>query len=220
MALNIDFSVSGLTEVGTLISGLKKQFQFAGSQALNDTAFDIRREQIGTINRVFTKPVAFVKKSPRVKKATKTNLVARVFMDERIAFRLVQQVKSGDRVQRAAAYKLRQLGYISSDEFTVYNDDLTNAAGNLTLATWKKIFTALSSSGTGNYFLATINGTKAIWVRRGRGKKKIRPLVFIVRRSPQYQAILPWVEVGQTVMQEKFDGYWDTRLRAALASAR
>lgn len=203
------------------IVAVERQMPYATSVALNSTAFDVRDAHTQEIARVFHTPVPFVRRAPKVEKASKRRLLASVYIDPRVEEALAHHVAGGARLPRDVARVLRGLGVLRGGEYTTYAPGYTNAAGNLTRARWTKILDALRKRGsTQPYFAATIRGTKAIWIRKGRGAKKVAPVVYIVGAAPVYRRRFDFHGIGHRVAGSRFAAHFDRALDRAMSGAR
>lgn len=103
----------------------KKQLPFATMLALNDAMFDTREAWKAAMPQVFDQPTPFTTNAVLYKKATKTNLVAEVYLrneagDATSPSRyLIQQVEGGARREKPFEHLLRQAGILGADEFVI-----------------------------------------------------------------------------------------------------
>lgn len=59
--------------------------------------------------------------------------------------------------------------------------------------------------GTENYFLGKPGGKPlGVWQRYGRGKKKVKPILIFVDKTPQYKKRLPFFETAEKVVPQIF----------------
>ncbi len=215
--IQFDVKVRGLKSARALFDGMAKQLPYATSVALNATAFDVRAEEKNEITRAFDNPVPFVRNSPRVEKSTKRALSAAVYIDERIQQALVHQVEGGPRLPRDVARKLRSMGILRGNEYTTYNPEFTNSRGNLTLARWRKILAEVNQPG-GKFFVDPKR--KSIWIKRGRGGRQARPIVFITARRPTYRQRFDFYGTAQRTVSRVFDANFDRAMARAVRTAR
>lgn len=84
----------------------KKQIPFAAASALNSTAFKIRRDEQRAMDKHLDRPTPFTKRGVRVRKATKRNLIAYVYIAEIQAGYLKYAVHGGRRKPNKRAIPL------------------------------------------------------------------------------------------------------------------
>jgi len=220
MPIDLDVKVSGLKELQSFLGGYAKQLPFATSKALNDTAFQVRLAEKKEIADFVDKPKPFVANSPRVEKSTKRNLVAKVYIDERIEDVLAHHVYSGPRAPRAAESRLRRRGMIRPGEFVVYSNTFLDSYGNITYARWKLIFEALENR-TGNYFIMTTRrGVKGIWIRYGKGRGAVKLVAAIVSNHPRYNKRFGFYTEAQKIFDRRFSANFDKAIDKAIRTAR
>lgn len=140
--------------------------RFATAQTLTQVAFDARRAVQKMLHRRLEIKKTFLPKSVVVVKATKQNLEAVIgFMDRA---KLVQLLEEGGR-RRA----------VGSRNIAIPQAARTKS-GRVTKA--RRPAALLAKGG----FIATINGTKGIWMRQGRGAKTKIRLMYSLERTTKY----------------------------------
>lgn len=103
----------------------KKQLPFATMLALNDAMFDVRKDWAEQMPIVFDLPTPFTRNAVLFKKATKTNLVAEVFLRNEAGDAtppsryLNREVTGGAREEKPFEHLLRSVGVLAADEFVV-----------------------------------------------------------------------------------------------------
>ena len=160
-----------------------------------------------TINSTFLKP------------ATESRLITRVgFKDYSstgvpAAKYLNPQVAGGLRNPKPFESRLRSAGLLGSNQFAVPTGNAPlklNSYGNLTGAAYVQILSRLSAMReagyTANrtnsaqsqrkrkavdYFVAEINGNKALWARKGKNNRGIVPVFHFIGKAPSYSARFP-----------------------------
>lgn len=173
----------------------KKQVPFAAMKALNDVAFDIQRTEQREVVQHIDRPTRWTKTGFRVKKASKRNLTAEVFIPPDRWRYMRYQVAGGTRgglsnvpVQAALnAYGSMRRGYL---------------AGRLKRK---------------NTFSGTVRGVSGVFERLPGNRLK---LIAAYESSATYTAIFPFHEIGERVARRKFIGYYRAALARALATAR
>lgn len=116
----------------------QKQLPFATANALNDALFDVRDDWKDNIGQVFDRPTALTQNAVLVKKATKRELVAEVFLRNEASKGtppsryLFPQAAGGNRFQKPFEQLLFRAGVIGKDEFVVPARGFPlDAAGNI-----------------------------------------------------------------------------------------
>lgn len=214
----------GIKTVGNLRRAIawaeaaEKQLAFSQSQGINDTAFDVKTAfEKGTLG-AFHQPVKFTQKAFLVVKAKKRNLVGVIY---------AQNAKGKDR-NRYLRFGVRggvrpQKGFERYFEKGVKNDGTipsgsyfwpghhvkVNAAGNVTMATLKKIGKGLTGQGTksrsgskerGGFFIGTPrnnNLSPGIWRR---SREQLFPYFIATTDKPDYKQRFNMQRIGQTVV--------------------
>jgi hypothetical protein len=201
---------------------MTKQLPFAISQALNRTAFDMRDAMNGATRQYFKNPVPFTQRAFLVNRSSKRNLEAEVYAERRRARYLRTLISGGDRGQKPV-----ELRYLAKAEATMPKGsrlvpatvNLT-AAGNVSLATLKRIEGQIATKGKNSVFLGRPDGASrppGVYQRTAKGK--LRPLFIAVPRA-RYEKIFPMAEIGQKVIDRRFGDYLRSSLEKAVASAR
>jgi hypothetical protein len=201
---------------------MTKQLPFAISQALNRTAFDMRDAMNGATRQYFKNPVPFTQRAFLVNRSSKRNLEAEVYAERRRARYLRTLISGGDRGQKPV-----ELRYLAKAEATMPKGsrlvpatvNLT-AAGNVSLATLKRIEGQIATKGKNSVFLGRPDGAgrpPGVYQRTAKGK--LRPLFIAVPRA-RYEKIFPMAEIGQKVIDRRFGDYLRSSLEKAVASAR
>jgi len=182
-------------DIGRLQSRLtdlaRSQIPFATAGALNDTAFEAREAVIKEVDRTFVSPTPFTRRGVRVRKATKQNPVAHVYIPPIQARYLRKQIEGG------ARRNVRKPG----GALPAPADARLNRYGNLTR---NQIKTLLSKPNT---FRRTINGVDGIWQRMKRGRRKLKLLVVFSRQQhyrPRFDFEGPIRQTVQRVYRKNF----------------
>jgi hypothetical protein len=190
--------------------GMQKQFPFAISKALNDTAFDARTSLSGATKQFFDKPTSFTQKGFGVEKSSKNNLTVVVGAETKRARYLRTQISGGSRGQKPFEGRLGQGRVVPGAGARL------NASGNLTLAAIKKITAGLGST----HFIAKPGNAQGIgpgvYLRKGR---TITPMLVFID-SASYRPRFPMLDVVGKVYQRRYGQYFRTSLERALATAR
>ena len=201
---------------------MTKQLPFAISQALNKTAFDMRQAMNGATRQYFKNPVPFTQRAFLVNRSNKRNLTAEVYAERRRARYLRTLITGGDRGQKPV-----ELRYLAKAEATMPRGSVLvpaainlTAAGNVSLATLKRIEKQIASKGRNSVFLGRPDGAgrpPGVYQRTAKGK--LRPLMIAVPRA-RYGKMFPMAEIGQKVIDRRFGDYLRSSLERAVATAR
>jgi len=224
-SLNIAITTNA-AEAGAWAGAIAKQFRFAASVALNDTAFDARGSLNGATRQYLNNPVKFTQNAFRVAKATKATLSATVY-PERLRRRYLRfAVEGGDRPQKG--FERKFLGEIvgsrqipSDAQFMPTSLVKLTAQGNVSLATIRSIQKGLSTTNSrGGFFIGTPRGGDRPPGIYRRSRKQLFPYFIATENQGSYRPRFPIDEVAGRVIQRRFDGYFETALARAVATAR
>ena len=214
--VNVRRTVDTLTP--RLSSLQREQLPFAIASSLTATARgvveDLRRDMVGA----FQSPVRYTLQGVAFLSASKARPTATVLIKDRAAGTapasyLTPGIKGGGRNAKGAEVALRARGLIGSDDYLVPAVAARrDASGNVGRA---QIRAMLAGLGT-LYTVDTIDGVRAVWVRRAR---KVRPFMLIVK-APQYSARFDFFALAERHALARFPVEFDAALRRALASAR
>lgn len=217
MQINVSSNIKEVTRGLNAVQ--RKQIPFAASLALNDVAFEA-----GPKGKVLAEKAdktfkggatRFTQRGFKVKKATKRDLTAEVFVDKNQAQYLRFQIYGGTR------FPLHKALMISTDKTRL------NRFGNITPATYKQLI-----NNKTKYFKGVPKGKsgqnyEGIWERYGRSKRypggqRIRMVARYVDKA-QYRPLFPFAETTQGVVFSQQSGIavrFRKRLAQALRTAR
>jgi len=208
---------------------VKKQLPFATSVAINNTAFDVRKSLNSGTRGAFKSPVKFTQSAFLVQKSKKRQLFAIVFAQDKAgkdrARYLRFGIQGGQRPQKGMEVFFERGipndGTIPSGAFFVPTGLVkTNAAGNVTRATLKRISKGMNSSPRGGFFIGTPRGgnrSPGIY-RRSRGK--LQPYFIATINRPDYRPRFDIQSIGAKVVERRFSIYFNKSLSKALSTAR
>ena len=197
----------------------RKQIPFAASRALNDVAFEAGpkgKVLADKADKTFQGGATrFTQRGFKVKKSTKRDLTAIVFVDEAQAKYMRFQIRGGTR------FPLRNALMISTDKTRL------NRFGNITPATYKQMI-----NNRTKYFKGVPKGKsgqnyEGIWERYGRNKRypggqRIRMVARYIDKA-QYRPLFPFGETVEGVVFSQQSGIavrFRKRLAEALRTAR
>ena len=224
-SLNIDIRTN-VAEAGQWAGAVTKQFRYAASVALNNTAFDARSSINDSTRQYLSNPVKFTQNAYRVNKATKATLSAVVY-PERLRRRYLRfATDGGQRPQKG--FERKFLGEIvgtrqipSDAQFMPTSLVKLTAAGNVSLATIRSIQKGLSTTNArGGFFVGTPRGGDRPPGIYRRSRKQLFPYFIATEDKGSYRPSFPVEEVAGKVVQRRFDAYFETALAKAIASAR
>lgn len=220
MAVRLSIDDAGIDKAKLFVATIKNQLPFATSVALNNVAFNVRKELGQQTTKSFVNPTSFTQKGFRHTKSTKANLEAQVFADPTRRF-FPTQIKGGSRLGKPYEGFLRGLGNggIPSGGRLVPSSKILNAAGNPKKSIFSTIASKLSTTDSGGVFVGTPNGgDRAPGVYR-RSSGQLFPY-FIHVGSTQYSARFPMEKVGMDTARRLFPSELNKALDRALKSAK
>lgn len=218
-----------LTKATAWTKTVKKQLPFATSVAINNTAFDVRKSLNSGTRGAFKSPVKFTQSAFLVQKSKKRQLFAVVFAQDKEgkdrARYLRFGIQGGQRPQKGMEVFFERGipndGTIPSGAFFIPTGLVkTNAAGNVTRATLKRISKGMNSSPRGGFFIGTPRGgsrSPGIY-RRSRGK--LQPYFIATNSRPDYRPRFDIQSIGAKVVERRFGIYFNQSLSKALSTAR
>lgn len=207
----------------------QKQLPFATSQALNATAFDARTAINASTRQFFDNPSRFTQTAFFVQRSTKRNLEAIVFAEaargkDRARY-LKFGIQGGQRNQKG--FERKFLAEVVGTRRIPDGSQLvptslvkTNAQGNVSLATIKRIQKGLATKGTGTFFTGTPKGGNRPAGIYRRSKGQLFPYFIAIEQDARYQRRLPIGQTSARVTRTQFGGYLRTSLSKALETAK
>ena len=212
------------------VQGMERQLPFAVSVALNSSAFDARTALNTSTTRVFNNPTRFTQNAFFVQRSTKANLEAIVFAEagkgkDRARY-LRYGIQGGTRAQKGFERKFLSevagTGRIPSGAQLAPTDLVKrDAAGNVSLATIKRIQKGLSGSARGGFFIGQPRNNPGLppGIYR-RSREQLFPYFVVTDRPARYQPRFPIDRIGGEAIERTFMKHFETSLAKALASAR
>jgi hypothetical protein len=178
----------------------RQQIPFATTLALNATAMGIQKIEKSKIARDLDRPTKQVVNSIRVRRSTKRNLNASVFLLPWAHRFLKYQIHGGARGPR---------GIVEAVPVSMRLNKYGNIAGRRQGRLGKLINQA-------DKFSATINGVAGIW-QRGRGKQRNKKLKLLIayERTINYSAKFPFYQYAARTVART----WRAQFRRALGGA-
>jgi hypothetical protein len=199
---------------------MTKQLPFSISQALNATGFDARKSLNGATRQYFDRPTKFIQKSFLVRKSTKRNLIVEVYPDAKRKPYIGRNITGGTRGQKPFELRYQSLttGNLPQGNALIPAAIRTNANGNVSLATIKRISRQVATKGSNSVFIGQPKGAArppGVYQRYNRNKR-LRPL-FLSVDLPSYRPIFPINEIGAKVAERRFGVYLRQYLAANVA---
>ena len=223
--LSIDQDLKGFER---FTKNYRKQLPFASSVAINNTAFDIRTAlNKGTLG-AFNKPTKFTQKAFIVTKSKKTNLVAHTFAVDKAgkdrARYLRFGVEGGQRPPKGFERYFAGLpndGTIPANSFFMPTSLVkTDASGNITRATLKRITSGINANARGGFFIGTpANSSKPPGVYR-RSREQLQTYFVATTNKPNYTGLFNIDAIAGKVVQRRFNAHFDKAMSKAIATAK
>ena len=225
VSLTIDQDLKGFDR---FLKNNKKQLPFASSVALNSTGFDIRQAlNKGTLG-AFDKPTKFTQKAFLTTKSKKTNLVVHVFAVDKAgkdrARYLRFGVQGGQRPPKGFERYFAGLpndGTIPANSFFMPTSLVkTDASGNITRATLKRITSGINSNARGGFFIGTpANSNKPPGVYK-RSREQLQTYFVATTNKPNYTGRFNIDAIAGKVVQRRFDQHFNKAMSKAIATAK
>lgn len=224
-SLNIAIT-SDLDRAARYAGAMAKQMRYAASVALNNTAFDARVAVNVSTKQYLQEPVAFTQNAYRVQKATKATLTAVVYPEAKRRRYLRFAVHGGERPQKG--FEKKFLGSVVETgqlpvgaQFMPTSLVKLTAAGNVSLATIRRIQAGLSGSARGGFFVGQPRNNPGMppGIYR-RSREQLFPYFIATSDSGSYTPRFPIDDVASKVLQRRFAAFYETALSRAIATAR
>ena len=219
MKARLSIDDAGIDKAKLFVATIKNQLPYATSVALNNVAFNVRKELGQQTTKSFVNPTKFTQSAFKYTKSTKANLEAQVFADPTRRF-FPTQIKGGDRKAKPYEGFIRGLGNgaIPSGGRLVPTSTVLNAAGNPKKNIFGTIASKLSTTDQGGVFIGVPNGGRTAGVyRRSRGQLFA---YFVHVDRTQYKPRFPMERVGMATARRLFPTELNKALDRAMQSAR
>lgn len=189
-------------------------------KAINNLAFEARKDELKHIAKIFDRPTPLVKFSVRVKKTTRHSVPAKIFVVDKALPYLIPHHKGGQRRDKGAEKALQSIGVISSGYQTVVGRNAPkDRYGNIRRGVLKSALSALSSKAkSSKYYAITPEQAKRRGVMAGvyqrlKTKSKIL-LIFVKSGSIGYRRSFNFESVArQSVAKNKVKAFKEARQR-------
>ena len=226
ISLTIDQDLSKAT---AWTKAVQKQLPFATSVALNNVAFDARKAiNLGT-KGAFHAPVKFTQNAFLVQKSKKKSLAAFVYAQDKAGKDRARYLRFG-----IAGGTRPQKGMDVFFERGVPNDGTipagayfmptslvkTNASGNVTQATLRRISKGISGEARGGFFIGTPRGGGRPPGIYRRSRNQLQPYFIATTDRPDYTGRFDIESIGAKVIQRNFGKHFNAALSKALSTAK
>jgi hypothetical protein len=218
--IRLSIDDAGIDKAKLFVATIKNQLPYATSVAINNVAFNMRKDLGQQTIKSFVNPTKYTQSAFRYTRSTKATLEATVFADPTRRF-FPTQIQGGDR--RAKPYEgfLRGLGNgaIPSSGRLLPTSTILNAAGNPKKNIFGTIASKLSTTDPGGVFIGTPKGGgrgPGVY-RRSRGKLYA---YFVHVDRVSYQPRFPMERVGMATAKRLFPTELNKALERAINSAR
>ena len=226
ISLSIDQDLSRAT---AWTKAVQKQLPFATSVALNNVAFDARKAINAATRGAFNAPVKFTQTAFLVQKSKKSTLAAFVYAQDKAgkdrARYLRFGIRGGTRPQKGMdAYFENAVpndGTIPAGAYFMPTSLVkTNASGNVTQATLRRISKGISGNPRGGFFIGTPRGGSRPPGIYRRSRLKLHPYFIATTDRPDYTGRFNIESVGAKVIERRFGIHFNAALSKALSTAK
>jgi hypothetical protein len=224
MAINLSVE-SALGPAIAWTERMRTQLPFATSQALNRTAYQVQQHLNQETTRYFSQPTSFTQRAFRYTRSTKANLEVLVSAAPIQQRYLRFGIKGGARPAKGFERKFLSdivdtRGIPSGGQLVPTRLVQTNAQGNVSLSTLKRIQKGLNGKARGGFFYGKPRGgDRPVGIYR-RSREQLFPYFLAIDGRAQYRPRFPMYQLGTTKAQQVFDQYLRSSLTQALSSAR
>ena len=226
LSLTID---QDLSRASDWTKAVAKQLPFATSVALNDAAFDARKAINQGTKGAFDVPVKFTQSAFLVQKAKKRDLTAIVYAQDKEGKDRARYLRFG-----IAGGSRPQKGLEAFFENAVPNDGTipngayfmptslvkTNAAGNVTQATLRRISKGINGNARGGFFIGTPRGGNRPPGIYRRSRLQLQPYFIATTDRPTYTGRFNIEQIGGKVVERRFNSHFAKALDKALSTAK
>ena len=224
--LTIDQDLSKAT---AWTKAVQKQLPFATSVALNNVAFDARKAINAGTKGAFHVPVKFTQSAFLVQKSKKKSLAAFVYAQDKAgkdrARYLRFGIQGGSRPQKGLDVYFENAvpndGTIPAGAYFMPTDLVkTNASGNVTQATLRRISKGISGNARGGFFIGTPRGGNRPPGIYRRSREQLFPYFIATTDRPDYTGRFNIESIGAKVIERRFGIHFNKALSKALATAK
>ena len=206
-----------------------KQLPFATSVAINNAAFDARKAINSGTKGAFHVPVKFTQSAFLVQKSKNRDLTAFVYAQDKAgkdrARYLRFGIQGGSRPQKGMdvffELGVPNDGTIPAGAYFMPTSLVkTNASGNVTQATLRRISKGISGDPRGGFFIGTPRGGSRPPGIYRRSREQLFPYFIATTDKPDYTGRFNIETIGGKVIQRNFGKHFDAALSKAVSTAR
>jgi len=226
ISLTIDQDLSRAT---AWTKAVQKQLPFATSVALNNVAFDARKAINAGTKGAFHVPVKFTQNAFLVQKSKKKSLAAFVYAQDKAgkdrARYLRFGIAGGSRPQKGLDVYFEKAvpndGTIPAGAYFMPTSLVkTNASGNVTQATLRRISKGISGDARGGFFIGTPRGGSRPPGIYRRSRNQLQPYFIATTDRPDYTGRFNIEAIGAKVIERRFGFHFNAALSKALSTAK
>ena len=226
ISLTIDQDLSKAT---AWTKAVQKQLPFATSVALNNVAFDARKAINAGTKGAFHVPVKFTQNAFLVQKSKKKSLAAFVYAQDKAgkdrARYLRFGIAGGSRPQKGLDVYFEKAvpndGTIPAGAYFMPTSLVkTNASGNVTQATLRRISKGISGDPRGGFFIGTPRGGNRPPGIYRRSREQLFPYFIATTDRPDYTGRFNIESIGAKVIERRFGIHFNAALSKALSTAK
>ena len=226
ISLTIDQDLSRAT---AWTKAVQKQLPFATSVALNNVAFDARKAINAGTKGAFHVPVKFTQNAFLVQKSKKKSLAAFVYAQDKAgkdrARYLRFGIAGGSRPQKGLDVYFEKAvpndGTIPAGAYFMPTSLVkTNASGNVTQATLRRISKGISGDPRGGFFIGTPRGGSRPPGIYRRSRNQLQPYFIATTDRPDYTGRFNIEAIGAKVIERRFGFHFNAALSKALSTAK
>ena len=227
ISLSIDQDLSRAT---AWTKAVQKQLPFATSVAINNVAFDARKAINAGTKGAFHVPVKFTQTAFLVQKSKKRTLAAFVYAQDKkgkdraryLRFGIAGGTRPQKGLDRYFANAVPNDGTIPAGAFFMPTSLVkTNASGNVTQATLRRISKGISGDPRGGFFIGTPKGGNRPPGIYRRSREQLFPYFIATTDKPDYRAGRFNIEsIGAKVIERRFGFHFNQALSKALSTAK
>ena len=226
ISLSIDQDLSKAT---AWTKAVQKQLPFATSVALNNVAFDARKAINAGTKGAFHVPVKFTQTAFLVQKSKKQTLAAFVYAQDKqgkdraryLRFGIAGGTRPQKGLDRYFANAVPNDGTIPPGAYFMPTSLVkTNASGNVTQATLRRISKGISGDPRGGFFIGTPRGGNRPPGIYRRSRLQLHPYFIATTDRPDYTGRFNIESIGAKVIERRFGIHFNQALSKALSTAR
>jgi len=226
ISLSIDQDLSKAT---AWTKAVQKQLPFATSVALNNVAFDARKAINAGTKGAFHVPVKFTQTAFLVQKSKKQTLAAFVYAQDKqgkdraryLRFGIAGGTRPQKGLDRYFANAVPNDGTIPPGAYFMPTSLVkTNASGNVTQATLRRISKGISGDPRGGFFIGTPRGGNRPPGIYRRSRLQLQPYFIATTDRPDYTGRFNIESIGAKVIERRFGIHFNQALSKALSTAR